>query len=93
MSTTTTIEKELERERMRLAACTTAALGNTPERVAERLTPDSPYWSASYSDVCAAVDRDMALRAACQAVLGHLDVSTEEVDAVAILQAALGQGR
>lgn len=58
-----TLRAELETERMRLAVCTAAALGNTPEAVAQRLPREHPYWSASYGDVCAAVDREMALRA------------------------------
>lgn len=54
---------ELEIERLRLAACGVAATANTPETAAEqRLKPDSPYLSASYHDVCAAVEREMALR-------------------------------
>ena len=56
------LKAELEIERMRLAACGVAALSNTPESVARRIGRDSPYWSASYGDVCAAVDREMALR-------------------------------
>jgi len=62
------LETEAETERIRLAACTTAALGNTPERVAERIAPGHPYWSASYGDVCAAVDREMTLRGRCEAL-------------------------
>lgn len=58
-----TLTAEVERLRLQLAACTTAALGNTPERVAERLQPDHPYYSASYGDVCQAVDREIAHRA------------------------------
>lgn len=54
---------ELETERTRLAACGVAAMANTPSTVAQRITRDNPYWSASYGDVCAAVDREMALRA------------------------------
>jgi hypothetical protein len=56
------LRDQLETERLKLAACTTAALGNTPETVAQRLDREHPYWSASYGDVCAAVDREMALR-------------------------------
>lgn len=47
---------------MKLAACSAAALGNTPATVAERLPREHPYWSASYDDVCKAVDREMAYR-------------------------------
>ena len=58
-----TLTDDLERERMRLAACTSAALGNTVETVKQRIHQGHPYWSASYGDICAAVDREIALRA------------------------------
>lgn len=51
---------ELETERMRLAACTAAALGNTPASVSQRIAPGHPYYSATYGDVCRAVDAEMA---------------------------------
>ncbi len=47
---------------LKLAACTAAALGNTDRTVAERIEPGHPYYSASYGDVCRAVDREMKLR-------------------------------
>lgn len=56
------LQEELERERMRLAGCGVAAMSNTPETVKERITPDNPYYSASYGDVCRAVDREMKLQ-------------------------------
>jgi hypothetical protein len=57
------LRKELERERIRLAACTQAALDNTDDAIKERrLSQDNEYWSATYGDVCAAVDREIALR-------------------------------
>ena len=57
------LKSELETERVRLAACGVAAMANTESTVAKRITPDNPYWSASYKDVCNAVDREMKLRA------------------------------
>jgi len=57
------LEQELDRERMRLAACGVAAMANTTTTVAQRIGPDHPYYSASYGDVCRAVDREMDLRA------------------------------
>lgn len=53
---------DLERLRMQLAACTTAALLNTRETMAERITADNPYYSAAYADVCRAVDREVEYR-------------------------------
>lgn len=72
-SATAEAEKELERERMRLAGCGVAAMCNTPETAArQRIDQDNPYWSASYGDVCRAVDREMALRAERDAALAEV---------------------
>lgn len=57
------LAEALESERLKLAACGVAALQNTPESAKERLTRDNPYWTASYGDVCHAVDQQMELRA------------------------------
>jgi hypothetical protein len=56
------LREMLATERRRLAACMHAALANTDEAVEQRLTANSPYWSASYQDVCDAVDREMRER-------------------------------
>lgn len=56
------LQNELETERMRLAACGVAALGNTKESVKERINKENPYYSASYADVCRAVDAEIKLR-------------------------------
>lgn len=52
----------LENERIRLAACGVVALSNTVGTVAQRLPRENQHWSASYGDVCSAVDREMDLR-------------------------------
>lgn len=58
------VRDELETERMRLAACGVAAMCNTPESAAkQRLDGGSQYWSASYMDICNAIDREILLRA------------------------------
>lgn len=57
------LEGQLDRERMRLAACSTASIQNTKKTVSDRISKDNPYWSAAYGDVCAAVDREMDLGA------------------------------
>lgn len=57
------LRAELEHERVRLAGCGVAALSNTPATIATRAKPGDYGWSASYGDVCAAVDREMKLRA------------------------------
>ena len=56
------VKAECEGWRMRLAACSTAALGNTPASVAARITRDSQYHSATYDDVCGVVDSEMRHR-------------------------------
>ncbi len=56
------LEAQLETERLRLAACTAAVTYNTEATREPRLTPDHPFYSATYKDVCDAVDREMALR-------------------------------
>lgn len=59
---------ELETERMKLAGCGVAAMCNTESTAAQRIDRDNPYWSASYGDVCAAVDREMKLRTELEAL-------------------------
>jgi hypothetical protein len=41
-------------------------MANTLESAKLRITPDNPYYSASYSDVCGAVDKQMLYRAALE---------------------------
>lgn len=65
-----TLKNELETERMRLAACGVAAMQNTEATRKERITKDNPYWSASYGDVCSAVDREMSLRSQLEDLCG-----------------------
>lgn len=61
----TELRNDLETERLRLAACGVAAQANTERSAREqRITPDSPYWSASYADVLRTVDLEIAIRRA-----------------------------
>jgi len=63
MKNSAELRKELETERMRLAACGVASMSNTTESAkAQRITRDNPYWSASYGDICNMVDREIKLR-------------------------------
>ncbi len=66
------LEAKLETERLRLAACTAAVTYNTEATREPRLTPDHPFYSATYKDVCDAVDREMALRKQLDEVTGVL---------------------
>ncbi len=57
------LANELERERMRLAACGVVATSNTPETAANNRMMHADYLSASLSDVIRVVDSEMAQRA------------------------------
>lgn len=59
----TSLRAELERERMRLAACGVVAMANTPESAARARDIHPDYRSASCDDVARAVDSEMSLRA------------------------------
>lgn len=57
------LKAENERLIMKLSACSVAALSNTIEsRNKQRIHKDNPYYSASYQDVCDAVDREIKHR-------------------------------
>ena len=56
------LRDELERERMRLAACGVAAMANTRETAADARACAPEYRSASFDDVCRIVDSEMSLR-------------------------------
>jgi hypothetical protein len=60
-------ERELERERMRLAACGVVALANTPESAATARDMAPEYRSGSCDDVASLVDREIELRARLEA--------------------------
>ena len=53
---------ELGLERMRLEVCGVAAISNTRETAKENREVSDEYKSSSFDEVCAAVDREMALR-------------------------------
>ena len=72
-------EAELERERMRLAACGVVAMADTPESAAEAREMRDEYRSASCDDVARRVDECMTLRAerdALGALVSDLDESS-----------------
>lgn len=57
------LRDDLETERMKVVACVVAAPTNTKKASKERIGKDNPHWTASYGDVCAAVNREMELQA------------------------------
>ncbi len=72
-------EAELERERMRLAACGVVAMADTPESAAKAQEMRDEYRSASCDDVARRVDECMTLRAerdALAALVSDLDESS-----------------
>jgi hypothetical protein len=56
------LREENERLRVQLAGCGVAAMQNTADSRKDRIKSGDYGWSASYSDVCGAVDREIALR-------------------------------
>ena len=59
--------------RMALVAVSVVAGANTPHTAEHtRLPKDHPYWTVAHDDVCAAVDREMALRDSLRAALAQL---------------------
>ena len=70
---------DLERERMRLAACGVVAMADTPESAAKAREMRDEYRSASCDDVARRVDECMTLRAerdALAALVSDLDESS-----------------
>ena len=66
------LNAELERERMRLAACGVVALADTPESAAQAREMRDEYRSASCDDVARRVDECMTMRAECDAMAAEL---------------------
>ena len=62
------VRAELEREQMRLAACSVVAMANTPDTAAKARDILPEYRSASCDDVARMVDENMKLRAAIERV-------------------------
>jgi hypothetical protein len=62
------LEAELERERLRLAACGVVAMADTPESAYQARDIHQDLWSASLDDVIRQVDALMALRSAIEPV-------------------------
>lgn len=60
---------ELERERMRLAACGVVAMSNTRSSAARQRIMHDDYRSASCDDVAQAVDREMRYREALEKIV------------------------
>jgi len=84
-------QKEIKQLRVQLAGCGVAAMQNTTKSIKQRAKKGVYGWSASYQDVCDAIDREMKLRGenagqqalieqmveACDEMRRHID-STED---------------
>ena len=58
----TKLQGQEELSRMQLAAISVASLMNVRKAIKDRLGRKHPYWSVTYEDVCATVDREIKLR-------------------------------
>jgi hypothetical protein len=89
------LREQLEIERIRLAACGVAAMANTEETIKQRIDKDNPYHSASYGDVCSAIDREIAYREEVKALEsdreGWLDTAGRNGRRVVQLESALAE--
>jgi len=80
------LRAEVERERMRLAACGVVALSDTPESAAKARDMHDDYKSASCDDVARRVDECMALRAEIERLRAEcLRLSNDMAEAMAVL--------
>ncbi|MEN9859961.1 MAG: hypothetical protein RLZZ515_443 [Cyanobacteriota bacterium] len=90
------LEAELERERLRLAACGVVAMADTPESAKAARDMHADYWSASLDDVIRQVDALMKQRlAALEAQPEPVGPTDEELEAIAIaaeMQSMVKQG-
>lgn len=65
------LKREVEQLRVQLAGCGVVAMQNTRSSVALRCVTGEYGWSASYDDVCQAVDREMELRERLEGITGN----------------------
>ena len=70
------LKEELDRERVRLAGCGVAAMQNTPKSIKARAKEGDYGWSASYGEVCRALDRKISFR---KALIKIMEVRASDV--------------
>ena len=75
------LQKDLERERMRLVACEVVALGNTPESAAKAREMRQEFCSTACDAVASAVDREMRYRESLEKIIeAHARLCEQEFD-------------
>lgn len=91
-------DREIEKLRIQLAACGVAALSNTRKAIEEQgIDKDNPYYSASYSDVCDAVNREIehreeieGLKSGFDKIILEVKAGATDVEVLAICRKMLG---
>lgn len=83
------LEKSLETERMRLAACGVVALANTQKSAKKVREMKSEYNSASLENVCSAVDREMKYREALTQIREEFIGDQSHINLISYIDAAL----
>lgn len=78
-----------ERFALKFAAIMTVSIQNTREAIKQRISVDNPYWTVAYSDVCAAVDREIRERERAEEAERRLAEARPSAKAVAIAKWAL----
>lgn len=74
----TRFNAEIERLRVQLAGCGVAAMQNTEETVKDRIVEGDYGYSASYYDICKAVDREIRYRDALERIIEEGDYTAPE---------------
>lgn len=82
------VQKELERERIRLAACGVVALSNTPESAEKARQMNDEYRSASCEYVMRAVDKQMELQRERDELAAIVDAYIAHFDDIEVKQEA-----
>jgi hypothetical protein len=70
------LREELERERIRLAACGVIAMSNTADSAKQAREMHEDYRSASAQDVANAVDKQMELRELCGELVASMKAAS-----------------
>ena len=84
---------QVEQLQCQLAGCGVAAMQNTRDSTTKRAAPGDYGYSASYEEVCLAVDREMAMREQRDELLATLIGLLGEAEAIAQVMPAYGESQ